>query len=100
MTRMKVEIKAPEPFTSVMKKTNESAAFVNFWSRHHILEPTEANLDALIRLEYPKHPDNVIPMVKSRFGSEAKGLLYCSQKSLQSTRSFSFSGLQIRGKVI
>ena len=59
-----MEIKAPEPFSSVMKKTNEIAAFAQFWSRHQTLKPTEANLDAIIRLEYPKYPDNVIPMVK------------------------------------
>jgi len=64
MKRMKVEIKAPEPFSSVMKKTNEIAAFAQFWSRHQTLKPTEANLDAMIRLEYPRYPDNVIPMVK------------------------------------
>ena len=61
---MKVEIKTPEPFTSVIKKTNELAAFANFWSRHQALEPTDANLDALIRLEYPKYLDNIISMVK------------------------------------
>ena len=64
MKRMKVEIKAPEPYSSIMKKTNEIAAFAQFRSRHQTLEPTEANLDAMIRLEYPRYPDNVIPMVK------------------------------------
>jgi len=64
---MKVEIKEPEPFSSVMKKKNEIAAFAHFQSRHQELEPTEANLDALIRLEYPKYPDNVIHMVKSPY---------------------------------
>lgn len=97
---MKVEIKAPEPFISVMKKTNELAAFTNFWSCHQTLEPTDANLDALIWLEYPKCLDNVIPTVKYHFNSKAKGSLYCSQKSLQNTRSFSLSALQIRGKMI
>jgi len=61
---MKVEIKAPEPYSSIMKKTNEIAAFAQFQSLHQTLEPTEANLDAMIRLEYPKYPDNVIPMVE------------------------------------
>ena len=49
MKRMKVEIKAPEPYSSVMKKTNEIAAFAWFRSRHQTLEPTEANLDAIVR---------------------------------------------------
>ena len=69
---MKVEIKTPEPFTSVIKKTNELAAF---GSCHQALEPTDANLDALIRLEYPKYPDNVIPMVKCYLILDKKRLI-------------------------
>ena len=64
MTRMKVEIKEPVSLSSIMKKTNELEAFTHFREHHRSLEPTDANLDALIRLEYPRYPDNVIPMVK------------------------------------
>jgi len=73
MIRMKVEIQEPVPLLSIMKKTNELEAFTHFRAHHRLLEPTDANLDALIRLEYPKYPDNVIPTVK---------LPYFGQKSL------------------
>jgi len=67
MTRMKVEIKEPEPLSSILKKTNELEPFIHFHENHQSLKPTDANLDALIQLEYPKYPDNVIPMVKSPY---------------------------------
>jgi len=73
MTRMKVEIKEPEPLSSIIKKTNELEPFIHFRENHQSLKPTDARLDALIELEYPKYPDNVIPMVK---------LPYFGQKSL------------------
>jgi len=47
-----------------MKKIDEFEAFTHFREHYESLEPTDANLNALIRLEYPKYPDNVIPMVK------------------------------------
>jgi len=70
---MKVEIKEPEPFPSIIKKTNELEAFIHFHEHHQLLKPTDANLDALIRLEYPIYPDNVLPMVKLPYFGQ-KGL--------------------------
>jgi len=70
---MKVEIKEPEPLSSIIKKTNELEPFIRFRANHQSLEPTDAKLDAFIEFEYPKYPDNVIPTVK---------LPYFGQRSL------------------
>jgi len=43
---MKVEIKAPEPLSSIMKKMDEFEAFTHFREHYESLEPTNANLDA------------------------------------------------------
>jgi len=46
MTRMKVEIKAPEPLSSIMNKMDEFEAFTHFHEHYESLEPTDANLGA------------------------------------------------------
>ena len=39
MTRMKVEIKEPEPFSSLIKKKNDIEASIHIKSHHRALEP-------------------------------------------------------------
>jgi len=98
MTRMKMEIKEPKPFSSIMKKTNELEAFTRFREHHPSLEPTDAHLNALIRLEYPIIY-NVIPMVKCCLVSDQKLIIIeCSHKYSQSIKSYNFSDLQTRGR--